>query len=220
MIAEKLTKIKSGLPGQTKLVAVTKTVSKEKILEAYNAGHKIFGENRVQELLSKYDQLPKDIEWHLIGHLQSNKVKYIAPFVSLIHSVDSIRLLETINKEGEKSGRIIDCLLQVHIAKEETKFGFDESEIDNVMQQIMALQLKNICLRGFMGMATFTNDEVKITGEFHSLAGLLEKMKRKYFEDDGRFKELSMGMSSDYNIALKEGSTIIRLGSIIFGSRN
>jgi pyridoxal phosphate enzyme (YggS family) len=219
MIADNLNRIKYGLPPNVKLIVVSKTIPVSKILEAYDTGHRIFGENKVQDLFSKYQKLPKDIEWHMIGHLQSNKVKNIVPFISLIHSVDSSKLLEIINKEGSKTGRVIDCLLQVHIATEETKFGFDETELDNMLKSDIFYTLKNIRIRGLMGMATFTNETLKIKNEFHKLAELLKALKSKYFFQNNYFKELSMGMSSDYLIGIEEGSTMVRLGTSIFGER-
>ena len=206
-------------PFKARLIAVSKTKPVEDILQLYKAGQKIFGENKVQELVSKYEALPKDIEWHLIGHLQTNKVKYIAPFVSIIHSIDSLKLLQEINKQAEKNNRTIDCLLQVFIADEETKFGLSEDEICELLQAKEYLELKNIRICGLMGMATNTNDESKIADEFLSLKQLFEKVKQKYFANQSYFKEISMGMSSDYKIALQNGATLIRVGSILFGER-
>ncbi len=201
-----------------KLVAVSKTKPNDLILDAYNCGQRIFGENKVQELVSKHEALPKDIEWHLIGHLQTNKVKYIAPFVSLIHSVDSIKLLKEINKQGAKNNRIINILLQVHIAQEEHKFGFNLTELSETYNEIKKLELKNICITGFMGMATNTSDQGIINSEFKSLQKTFETIKAQYPTDD--LSEISMGMSNDYKIALENGSTLIRIGSAIFGKRN
>jgi pyridoxal phosphate enzyme (YggS family) len=201
--------IVAGLRDGCRLIAVSKTHPPELIREAYDAGQRIFGENKVQEMVSKYEVLPKDIQWHLIGHLQSNKVKYIAPWVSLIHSVDSARLAEEINKQGKKVGRVIPCLLQVHIAKEETKFGFDRHELFEFLNQ--AAKLDHIEIRGLMGMATFTDDTEQIRHEFRELHDL--------FIEIGNMKELSMGMSSDYKIAMEEGSTMVRIGTAIFGKR-
>lgn len=215
-IAENIKKIKSEIPPQVKLVVVTKTHPAEKILEAYNAGHKIFGENRVQELLTKQVQLPKDIEWHLIGHLQTNKVKMIAPFVSLIHSVDSMKLLKEINKCAEKENRVIDCLLQIYIAKEETKFGLSFEEAEEILSSEELKQMKNIRITGLMGMATLTNNEEQIKNEFRSLKSFYNKLNTQY----PILNTLSMGMSSDYKIAIEEGSNLIRVGSAIFGSRH
>ncbi len=219
MISENLLKIKSDLPEGVKLIAVSKTKTASEILEAYNAGQRLFGENKVQEMAGKYAELPKDIQWHLIGHLQSNKVKYIAHFVSLIHSVDSFKLLEVIDKEALKNDRTIDCLLQVYIADEKTKFGFDKNEIILMLESDEFKNLKNIRITGLMGMATFTNDLVKIKNEFHGLSIFFNSLKSSFFPSYTYFKEISMGMSSDYQIAIEEGSTLIRVGSKIFGSR-
>ncbi len=219
MIIENLKRIKSELPSHVKLIAASKTIPANRIMEAYNSGQKIFGENKVQELIEKHLKLPQDIEWHMIGHLQSNKVKYIAPFISLIHSVDSFKLLEVINKEGDKTGRIINCLLQVHIADEETKFGFDEKELDEMLKSDTYKQLNNVIIRGLMGMATFTYDRTKIRNEFRRLAIIFRDLKLSYFSKNVFFKELSMGMSSDYKIGIEEGSTMVRIGTNIFGNR-
>ena len=189
-------------------------------MRAYDSGQRCFGENRVQELLRKRELLPDDIEWHLIGHLQRNKVKYIVPFIGMIQSVDTFRLLREINSEAEKCSRIVDCLLQVYIADEETKFGFSMDELKEMMSNEEFLKLKNINICGLMGMATFTGDNKKITGEFSYLAGCFRELKSTYFADNNNFKEISMGMSGDYSIAVQEGSTIIRIGSLIFGDRN
>ncbi len=205
---------------KAKLIVVSKTQHIDKIKEAYDAGHRLFGENKPQELMVKHPVLPQDIEWHMIGHLQTNKVKYIAPFVALIHSVDSIKLLEEINKQGNKAGRIIPCLLQVHIAKEESKFGFDEEEVISLLTGSSLLALKNIKIIGLMGMATFTEDEDAIRIEFRSLKKLFDTLNDRDLPSNVEMKELSMGMSSDYKIALQEGSTYIRIGTAIFGERN
>ncbi len=205
---------------KAKLIAVSKTQPIEKIREAYEAGHRIFGENKAQEMTEKYQSLPKDIEWHMIGHLQSNKVKYIVPFVALIHSVDSIRLLEEIDKQGKKTGRIIPCLLQVHIAREETKFGFDADEVVSLLSGSSLLELKNIEIKGLMGMATFTENEDQIRTEFRSLKRLFSELTEHKLPSNVKMEELSMGMSSDYKIAVQEGSTYVRIGTAIFGERN
>lgn len=202
------------------LVAISKTKPNEMILEAYEEGQRDFGENKVQELVDKYEALPKDIKWHMVGHLQRNKVKYIASFVHLVHSVDSIRLLKAIDKEGKKSERTINCLLQVHIAEESTKFGFDENELENFLASGELANLKNIKIVGMMGMATFTDDETQIMREFQSLKGLFDHYSAKFNFENFDLKELSMGMSGDYKIALECGSTMIRVGSSIFGERN
>ncbi len=215
-IAENLHKIKSSLPKSVKLVAVTKTQPIEKLLEVYAAGHKIFGENKVQEMLDKYELLPQDIEWHLIGHLQSNKVKFIAPFVSLIHSVDSLKILQEINKQAQTNNRIIECLLQIYIAEEETKFGFDFNETEQLLHSEELKLLKNIKIVGLMGMATNTSDQDQIRKEFQSLNTFFKKLQSSY----SSIQTLSMGMSSDYTIAIENGSTLIRVGSSIFGDRN
>ncbi len=201
------------------LVVVSKTRTPAEIMEAYEVGHRIFGENLVQELVEKQAQLPSDIEWHLIGHLQRNKVKYIASFVSLIHSVDSLKLLEEINKHGIKQGRVIDCLLQVHIASEDTKFGLDHVELIELLENEARFKLENVRIRGLMGMATNTENEKLIKEEFYELKTLFDGIKLSYFRKDSAFDTLSMGMSSDYNIALAQGSTMIRVGSSIFGKR-
>lgn len=203
------------------LVAVSKTQPIESIQEAYHAGQRIFGENKVQELVSKYESsLPKDIQWHLIGHLQRNKVKYVAPFVSLIHSVDSIRLLEEINKQGEKCSRVIPCLAQIFIADEETKFGFDETEFLQAIQSLEFSVMKNISLEGLMGMATLSDDENKVRLEFRKLKTFFERLKSMKLPLNVSMKHLSMGMSNDYKIAIEEGSTFVRIGTAIFGNRN
>lgn len=214
-VSENLKQIKKDLPAHVKLVAVTKTYPLDKILEAYNAGHKIFGENRVQELAPKHQDLPKDIEWHLIGHLQTNKVKYIAPFVSMIHSVDSLKLLQEINKCAEKSRRTIDCLLQIHIAQEETKFGLSFEEAEEIIKSKEVSEMKHIRITGLMGMTTLTDDEEQIRKEFRSLKTFYDRLNTQY----SILNTLSMGMSSDYKIAIEEGSDLIRVGSLIFGNR-
>lgn len=216
---EKIAEIKKSLPGSVKLVAVTKSVSPEIITGVYDAGYKIFGENKVQELVGKYQQLPKDIEWHFIGHLQRNKVKLLAPFVSMIHGVDSFRVLKTINNEALKNNRIIPCLLQFHIADEATKFGFSEEEAYEMLDSSEFKELKNITISGVMGMATFTEDKSQVRDEFRMLKRIFDTLKKDYFKKHKGFREISMGMSDDYKIALEEGSTIVRLGSIIFGAR-
>lgn len=202
-----------------KLVAVTKTKPVEMLMEAYEAGCKIFGENKVQEMVSKYEQLPKDIEWHLIGHLQSNKVKSIAPFVSLIHSIDSLKLLQEVNRQAQKANRIIPCLLQIHIAEEETKFGLSYEEADTLLRMPGLSELKHIKLAGLMGMATFTQNTDLIRKEFRGLKTFFNKIRTQQFSGNVEIKELSIGMSGDYQIAIEEGSTLIRVGSSIFGAR-
>jgi pyridoxal phosphate enzyme (YggS family) len=219
-IAENLLKYKQEIEVDTvKLVAVSKNQPKDAILEAYNAGHRVFGENQVQELVDKQLELPKDIEWHLIGHLQTNKVKYIAPFVKLIESVDSLKLLTEINKQGEKNNRIIDCLLQIYIADEETKFGLGYDETIELLRSDEFANLKNVRIVGLMGIATNTKSEKQIADEFQELKVLFDGIKLAYFRKDDYFREISMGMSSDYKLAIQEGSTIVRIGSSIFGKR-
>ncbi|MBU0696155.1 MAG: YggS family pyridoxal phosphate-dependent enzyme [Bacteroidetes bacterium] len=202
-----------------RLVAVSKTKPNEDILEAYQLGQRIFGENHVQELVDKHESLPKDIEWHLVGHLQTNKVKYIAPFISLIHSVDSLKLLIEINKQAIKSDRIIDCLLQVYIADEETKYGLGYDEVIELLESQEFQELKNVRIVGLMGIATNTENPKQIKEEFYELKTLFEGVKLSYFKNEASFKEVSMGMSSDYKIALEQGSTLVRIGSDIFGKR-
>jgi pyridoxal phosphate enzyme (YggS family) len=208
-----------SLPRSCRLVAVSKTKPVEMITEAYEAGQRVFGENKAQELSMKFESLPKDIEWHMIGHLQSNKVKYIAPFVSLIHSVDSFKLLEEINKQGAKVNRVVRCLLQIHIAEEETKFGFSEEEIMDLLKDNNVSKLDHIYVVGLMGMATFVHNEEQIRKEFKSLKTLFNKLNSITLPANVEMKELSMGMSGDYKIAIEEGSTLIRVGSAIFGGR-
>ena len=210
-IASNLKAIQSSLANKVTLVAVSKTKPNTAILEAYQAGQRIFGENKVKELAQKAEKLPKDIAWHMIGHLQTNKVKFIAPFVSLIHAVDSLKLLKEINKRAEQNNRIIDCLLQVHIATESSKFGFGIVEVESALNQ--AEEFKNIRITGLMGMATFTDDSQQVVDEFKSLKTVFDSIKNE------QITTLSMGMSGDYNLAIEQGSTMIRVGSAIFGHR-
>ncbi|KAA6441288.1 YggS family pyridoxal phosphate-dependent enzyme [Dyadobacter flavalbus] len=217
-IAENIAQTESRLKPGTRLIAVTKTKPVEMLLEAYHAGSKLFGENKVQEMAAKYEALPKDIEWHMIGHLQTNKVKYMAPFVSLIHSVDSLKLLKEINKEAAKNDRIIPCLLQIFIAREETKFGLSEEEAAEILQSEELRSYKSVKIKGLMGMASNTDDETKIRAEFRGLKNLFDSFKQ-FESDQVKMQELSMGMSGDYPIAVEEGSTLVRVGSAIFGSR-
>ena len=219
-IAGNIETIKKKLPKGVKLVAVSKTKPNADILEAYHAGHKIFGENKVQELVRKYEQLPKDIEWHFIGHLQTNKVKLIIPFVQLIHGVDSLKLLKVIDSEAKKQNRQVECLLQFYIAEEETKFGLTLSEAEEIFKSTDFKLLKNIHISGVMGMATYTENENQIRNEFKLLKTIFNTLKNEYFSDDKNFSQISMGMSDDYQIAIEEGSTMIRVGSKIFGERN
>lgn len=200
-------------------MAITKTKPVNEIMQAYDTGHRDFGENKVQELVQKQSDLPKDIHWHMVGHLQSNKVKYLAPFIYMIHSVDSLKLLLAIEKEGMKCKRVIHCLLQVHIAQEETKFGLSQTELFELLSAKEVKELKKVRICGLMGMATFTEDENIVRKEFSYLKGLFNQVKTSYFSEDSSFTELSMGMSGDYKIAMKEGSTIVRIGSLIFGER-
>jgi pyridoxal phosphate enzyme (YggS family) len=218
-IAKELELIKGIIPVSVTLVAVSKTKPIELLKEAYAAGQRHFGENRVQELEEKYNALPKDICWHMIGHLQSKKVKTIAPFVHLIHGVDSFKLLAEINKQALKNNRTIDCLLQFFIAQEETKFGFDLEEALEMLSSNEFAALKNIRLVGIMGMATFTDDTDQIRSEFKTLASYFDQLKSTHFSNQPSFKEISMGMSGDYAIAIEEGSTMVRIGSAIFGGR-
>ena len=218
-IASNIRFLKQQIPPSVKLVAVSKTKPVSDILEAYNSGQKSFGENRVQELLQKKDLLPADIEWHLIGHLQSNKVKLIVPFISLIHSVDSFKLLKIIHLEASRIKRVVDCLLQIHIAEEETKFGFSMDEIVEMTVSEDFRNINSIRICGVMGMATFTDDSERIHKEFGYLAGCFNELRREYFAEKPWFKEISMGMSGDFKIAIEEGSTLVRIGSLIFGER-
>ena len=213
-ILENTLSILNQLPMEVKLVAVSKTKSNNDILESYKAGQRIFGENKVQEMTRKHEVLPKDIQWHMIGHVQSNKVKYMAPFVALIHGVDSLKLLKEINKQALKNNRVINCLLQVHIARESSKFGL--SNLECIETLTAAESLENIMIKGLMGMATFTDDLGQIEQEFNGLKQLYDQLANKYSE----FKILSMGMSGDYQIAIANGSNMIRVGSKIFGKRN
>lgn len=219
-IAENIDQIKAMLPEHVLLVAVSKTKPQEFILEAYDQGQRAFGENKVQEMVVKYEELPKDIEWHFIGHLQSNKIKYIAPFVHLIHGVDSFKLLKAIDGEAKKAGRIISCLLQFHIAKEETKFGLSIEEAAELFNSEEFKLLKNVQISGVMGMATYTGDNNQIRKEFACLKSYFETLKMNYFAEKPEFKEISMGMSGDFLVAIAEGSTMIRIGNNIFGERN
>lgn len=218
-LADRIYLLKEELPEEVVLVAVSKTKPAALVQEAYDAGQRVFGENKVQEMLDKWEVLPKDIEWHLIGHLQSNKVKYIAPFVSLIHSVDSFKLLQEINKQGEKNNRVIPCLLQFHIAQEETKFGLSFEEAEEILQSREFVEMDHISIVGLMGMASFVEDEEQIRDEFRNLHNYFAILKSNYFKYNPDFKVLSMGMSGDYKLAIEEGSTMIRVGSSLFGSR-
>ncbi|WP_431121554.1 YggS family pyridoxal phosphate-dependent enzyme [Flagellimonas flava] len=215
-IKENLKNIDDSLPKEVTLVAVSKTKPVETILEAYEAGQRVFGENKIQEMAQKWEQLPKDIEWHMIGHVQRNKVKYMAEFVSMIHGVDSLRLLVEIDKQAKKHNRVIPCLLQMHIAEESTKFGLDEQELHEIISSETFAQLEHVQIKGLMGMATFTDDQKQIRKEFAHLKSIYDKVHGQLLD----ISVLSMGMSGDYSIAMEEGSTMVRIGSSIFGARN
>jgi pyridoxal phosphate enzyme (YggS family) len=211
-IAQNLHKIKATIPENVTLIAVSKTKPVADLMEAYTAGQRIFGENKIQEMTEKWEQMPKDIQWHMIGHVQTNKVKFMAEYVSLIHGVDSLKLLEEINKQAQKHNRVIDCLLQIYIAEEETKFGLDEKELEELVKQVQNKKLENIRIVGLMGMATFTENKEQIKKEFLHLKSIFDKTKS--------LSILSMGMSGDYQLAIECGSTMVRIGSSIFGGRN
>lgn len=223
-ISNNLTQIKSQLPAHVTLVAVSKTKPVADLMEAYDAGQRIFGENKIQEMTDKWEVMPKDIEWHMIGHVQTNKVKYMAPYVSLIHGVDSLKLLQEINKQAAKNNRVIDCLLQVYIAEEESKFGLDEQELEEILNKILDSarndnnEFKNIRVIGLMGMATFTENQNQIEKEFKHLKTIFDKYS-KLETSNLKLETLSMGMSGDYQLAISCGSTMVRIGSSIFGSR-
>ncbi len=219
-IAKNIENIQNELPPSVLLVAISKYKPVEDIKEAYSCGLRAFGESKAQEMLAKYEQLPSDIEWHFIGHLQTNKVKYIAPFVHLIHGVDSLKLLKAINKEAEKNNRVIDCLLQFHVAKEDTKFGLNFNEATELLNSQEFISMNNVRVVGIMGMASYSSDAQLILNEFAHLKQIFEQLKQLYFSKNNTFKELSMGMSGDYKYAIEEGSTMIRVGSAIFGNRN
>ncbi|CCX62213.1 MAG TPA: YggS family pyridoxal phosphate-dependent enzyme [Bacteroides togonis] len=219
MIGERIKEIRNELPEGVRLVAVSKFHPNEAIEEAYRAGQRIFGESKVQEMTAKYESLPKDIEWHFIGHLQTNKVKYIVPYVALIHGIDSYKLLAEVDKQAAKAGRRVNCLLQLHIAREETKFGFSFDECRQMLAEGQWRQLQHIRLCGLMGMATNTDNVEQIKEEFRSLSNFFREVKSTWFADDDAFCELSMGMSHDYHEAIAEGSTLVRVGSKIFGER-
>jgi PLP dependent protein len=217
---ERFSEFRKHIPGNVTVIAVSKTRPASDIQALYDGtGHRIFGENKAQELQSKSRELPADIEWHFIGHLQSNKIRLILPHVAMIHSVDSFRLLKEIDKEAAKTGRVVPCLLQFYIAREETKFGFSMQEVIEMLSSAEFSRLKNITLSGVMGMATFTEDTNQVRSEFRDLVSRFHTLKTDYFRDQASFKEISMGMTDDYTIAVEEGSTMIRIGSAIFGSR-
>lgn len=219
MIKENLEKIKGTLPESVTLVAVSKTKPVSDLQEAYDAGQRIFGENHALEMRDKHEALPKDIQWHFIGHLQTNKIKYIVSYVTLIHSIDSANLLEAVNKEAAKHDRVVDCLLQFHIAQEETKFGLDLDEARQLLDSEAFKQMKNVRICGVMGMATFTDNMEQVRQEFQHLKQIFDVLKKTYFADQPQFKEISMGMSDDYPVAVEEGATMVRVGSKIFGAR-
>lgn len=220
MIKENLEKIRATLPESVTLVAVSKTKPVSDLQEAYDAGQRIFGENHALEMRDKHEVLPEDIQWHFIGHLQTNKIKYIIPFVTLIHSIDSANLLEAVNKEAAKHNRVVDCLLQFHIAQEETKFGLDMEEARQMLDSDAFKMMQNVRICGVMGMATFTDDMTEVRREFRHLKDVFDTLKAEYFADQPQFKEISMGMSDDYPVAVEEGATLVRVGSKIFGARN
>ncbi|MBQ3354994.1 MAG: YggS family pyridoxal phosphate-dependent enzyme [Bacteroidales bacterium] len=219
MIKENLEKIRATVPEGVTLVAVSKTKPISDLQEAYDAGQRIFGENYPQEMRDKHEVLPQDIQWHFIGHLQTNKIKYIIPYVTLIHSIDTANLLEAVNKEAKKHDRVVDCLLQFHIALEETKFGLDLDEARQLLDSEAFKQMENVRICGVMGMGTFTDNMDEVRKEFKHLKSIFETLKKDYFANQPQFKEISMGMSEDYPIAIEEGATLIRVGSKIFGAR-
>ena len=215
-IQSNLNTIKETLPEHVTLVAVSKTKPVSDLMQAYEAGQRIFGENKIQEMTEKWEQMPKDIQWHMIGHVQSNKVKFMAPYVTLIHGVDSLKLLQEINKQALKNNRTIDCLLQIYIAEEESKFGLDEKELNELLTSVEFNELKNIRILGLMGMATFTENQNQIKKEFTHLKSIFDSIQKLQIVD---LKTISMGMSGDYQLAIECGSTMVRIGSSIFGGR-
>ena len=219
-VVENLHAIKEQVPSHVTLVAVSKTKPDEAIMEAYRAGHRDFGENKVQDLVAKQERLPDDIRWHMVGHLQSNKVKYLAPFVHMVHGVDSLKLLGVIDREAEKNGRNIDCLLQVRIAREETKFGLTEEDLLQLVSSETFRNMDHVRIRGLMGMATYTENSKQIREEFRQLKRIFERLKNSQFKKEEGFDQLSCGMSGDFHLAIEEGSTLVRIGSLIFGPRN
>jgi pyridoxal phosphate enzyme (YggS family) len=218
-IATNISAIQAALPENVTLVAVSKTKPVSDLMEAYSTGQRIFGENKIQEMAEKWEQMPKDIQWHMIGHVQTNKVKYMAPFVQLVHGVDSLKLLQEINKQAAKNNRVIDCLLQIHIAEEETKFGLDQEELDTIFSAVELQEMKNISIVGLMGMATFTTNQNQIKKEFLHLKSIFDKAKEQKI-NNCQLSILSMGMSGDYPLAIECGSNMVRVGSSIFGGRN
>ncbi len=219
LISDNIQSFLEKIPENVQLIPISKTKPNEMIMDAWQNGFKLFGENKVQELTRKYEELPKDIQWHMVGHLQSNKMKYIAPFVHLVHGIDSFKLIKIMEKEAKKAGRIMNGLFQLHIASEETKFGFSQDEIFEILDSGEFAEMKHVRMTGVMGMATLTNDENAIRKEFKELYRIYRNIKSGYFQNDENFKEISMGMSGDYKIAIEEGSTMIRIGSAIFGER-
>jgi PLP dependent protein len=219
-VRENLQRLRETIPSHVTLVAVSKTKPDEQIMEAYRAGQRDFGENKVQDLVAKKERLPDDIRWHMIGHLQSNKVKYLASFVHLLHGVDSLKLLDVINREAEKNQRVIDCLLQVRIAREETKFGLTEGELMELIGSRQYIEMQHIRIRGLMGMATYTENSDQIREEFRLLKRIFDELKGSQFRLQPAFDQLSCGMSGDYGLAIEEGSNLVRIGSLIFGPRN
>jgi pyridoxal phosphate enzyme (YggS family) len=220
MVKENLETVRKTIPSGVLLVAVSKTKPVEYLQEAYDAGQRVFGENHALEMRDKHEVLPKDIDWHFIGHLQTNKIKYIVQYVRLIHSIDTFNLLQAVNKEAVKHDRVVDCLLQFHIAEEETKFGLSMEEAEEILNSDIFKTMKNVRICGVMGMATNTDNMTQVRKEFHHLKEIFNTLKTKYFADCEWFKEISMGMSHDYPIAIEEGSTMVRVGSKIFGERN
>ncbi|MBO7073505.1 MAG: YggS family pyridoxal phosphate-dependent enzyme [Bacteroidales bacterium] len=220
MVKENLETVRKTIPSGVLLVAVSKTKPVEDLQEAYDAGQRVFGENHALEMRDKHEVLPKDIDWHFIGHLQTNKIKYIVQYVRLIHSIDTFNLLQAVNKEAVKHDRVVDCLLQFHIAEEETKFGLSMEEAEEILNSDIFKTMKNVRICGVMGMATNTDNMTQVRKEFHHLKEIFDTLKAKYFADCEWFKEISMGMSHDYPIAIEEGSTMVRVGSKIFGERN
>ena len=218
-IAQNIAQVKKELPENVTLVAVSKTKPESAILEAYEAGHRDFGENKVQDMAAKAGSLPADIRWHFIGHVQTNKIKYMAPFVHLVHGVDRVKVLKELNKEAAKNSRIIDCLLQVHIAKEETKFGFDADELATVFQENPQEKYPNVRIRGLMGMATYTDNQAQVRAEFRGLKNLFDALKSNFKSQTSNFELLSMGMSGDYHLAIAAGSNMVRIGTAVFGER-
>lgn len=219
-ISNNLSVVRNKIPAGVQLVCVSKFHPDESLLEAYETGERVFGESKVQEMCGKYERLPKDIQWHFIGHLQTNKIKYIVPFVELIHGVDSYKLLAEINKQAAKVNRVVNCLLQIHIAQEETKFGFSAQELLDTLQAGDWKNLQHVKICGLMGMATYTDNRIQVKAEFSQLKGLFDQVKSSYFAEEPTFQSISMGMSDDFQLAIEQGSTMVRVGSFIFGNRN